>query len=1771
VDPIAEQLIARLQGDPHDSAAYEALKAHYRHSGDMASLGNLLEGWAAAHSQDASAASEAYAEAADAVLQSTADLARAKRLYRHAVQLDVRHTEAATRLQALLEDAAEYQELAEFLDAYVRALEAAGGAEAQLPALYQRLAQIWEQEFERSDVAAAYYERAAELSGAPAAGGSAPALHGGAALASAQAHADPHAFAAECEREAEAELDPERKSALLSRLADVRASLLGDLGGAIQALRQALALTPGDVATMHQLATCLLTRAASAAPEAARTDQRRVAELFYQIAQAVDPQEAIPYLESALAAMPDHDGALAQLERLAPAQGRADLLPQYWVGYVASAGEGPERNLRRLALGQAYLQAEQFEDAIYCLQPAAEYGNDRAHELLQEAYGRQGRAQARSDVPTEIENAEPSLLPTTRPRERRTSDAVVRESAQLSALRKQVHDALAGRRHDEAAEHCKQILELEPSDPEAFTLLESHYRKRRDHASLRDLLLASTRAPGLSVDVRKLRLREVATLSETKLRDGDAAISAWRGVVTFDPSDREASSSLKRLLKKAQQWDELASVLEREAIATNALEEKAALLREIALIHRDKRNDPAETAEAFRQLHALKPDDTAVRDELCELLISLEYWADAVPLIRERIAATSDEIDKLKLSVALAAILHENLNDYDAAFEACEQILKLRPNDRATFDRMEKIDEATQNYERLLKTVGRRAAIAGKAERPALFIRMGDIAEQQLHDLDKAAEYLGDALDLVPDNQEALQRLSQMFESAGRYDQLVELLRERTLLEKEPKNRAPFYRRIAQTLAERVQDDAAAADAYRSLLELTEDEAALRYLRDFAVRNEDNEELSHTLRRLAALVTDNVERRDLLFDQAVLLHERMARSNEAAVALKRIVDEIDPQFEPAIELLATVAEATDDKPALALALERRLSLLGTPEARQPLAKRLAELCEHEIKDSARAITALQQWARDDAQNVEPLRRLRELLQKSERWKELLATLDALAEWEQDFDARDEAAIAAAQLAHAKLGDAEGAFGRLLPLVEQRNEIAERALREIALGSGMQRQLAALYVKLAQETEDPAAQALYWMNAAEIFERELSDSSQALEASLRMLATDLSNRQFLTYVDRLAVATANYKRLGQVYERLLKQAEDDADRVALLKRHADLLEAEQPDEALDRILRACALMPHDEPLLGRAEQLAQRTRRSEELLVVYDRRRAKSDDDAAKLRLLLRAARLCDGALRDRERASKYLKAALALSGESAELGAEVEAVARELDADRPELGADNARRALIASHREIAEHADPAAANRLLLRAAELLSSELDDDRSAFDVLRQALSQLPKSDQVYAALIASAERLKRLDAVDAHVARLIDDAIDSNTAVVLLKRRGELLEGPLNRWQDAAAVYTKLLQLRPDDAEVAERLRASLRKSGRFQDLLLALNKQLQRTREPQKRIKLLKEMAASWEQDLKNRWEAVDAWKAVLREAGDDAEALAALQRLERSRTTPPEQLVDDGPVETDAEAIAAGERAPADAPVVADRSEGEAAEAFVEPGSASASAAAQHSDHDVGTAIAETRAAEVDEAAERDEEAAQAVAPSSVAPVAGAEAGDSVPQTAPPDAEPGATDADGTIESEAAKPPRFLAEVDDGDDGDLAALDARLSATSTPEEVDVLEDLDAEGVNVEFDDKNTIPAPRRASAAPPPLPARGGPTLRPSQPSAGGRTSSVPPPPPRAAPPVPLSASEPGGAQRSSSVPPPLPNRPGAPPPLPSAPSRSNPPPLPSQRKQD
>ncbi len=1493
MDEIARQLIVRLRDDPHDADAYAALKQHYQYVGDLDALAGLLEGWAGTEGRDAGDASQAYAEAADAALRGSGDRARAKDLFRRALQCDVTRPEPAERLQELLENASEVQQLAEFLDAYARALEESGSDPERAARAYERLGHLWAQQFGREDVAQPYLQRAAELRGWSAGGeGDAP----GSDDAAPPLDEDAATLAAQYEQEAEAETNEERKLDLLSQLASLRVERLGDLEGAILALRKALAIAPGDIQIMHQLATCLLARAEQSEEAQAAADYRRVGELFYRIAQGVETAQAIDYLESALESVPGHEGALAMLEQLAPDQGREDLLAPRWVAFLSAVPDGPEADQRRVLLGRAYIEAEQFDDAIASLGPAAERGEREAHQLLQEIYARQAqpRDEANAAPPGKTAEGEPVRLPTTRPPKARAEHEIATETLRVTTLRRAVQNAISGRRTDDAVELCRQILGVDPNDPEAFNLLENHYRKTRDYDRLRDLLLASTRVPGLSVDARRLRLKEIAKLCETRLRDAAGAVSAWQSMVALDPADHEASQSLRRLLQKSEQWDDLAGVLERAALATTNRAEQKQVLQELVRVQRDKRKDGTDTADALQQLLALDPSDAAVRDELCDLLLALERWEEAAPLLRERIDASAQDRDKQQWLAVLAAVLHDRIGDIEAAFTECERILRIKPDDADAFARMERIDEAQGNWTRVLQTLERRIERATQAEKAALFVRMGTIAEQKLYDLGKAADFLGEALNLRPDDPEMLQQLVGMFERAGRYADLVELLRERAMLEQEAKSRAALHRRMAQVLVEHLEQPEAATKAYERLLEIEEDEAALRHVRAVVAAADDPARLAELLARLATVVTNADEKRDLLLERAELLHGRLGESADAVRTLVRIIEDIDPRSLPAVERMLEICKALGDRRGYARALGLRLELETGTEARLVLARELADVAEREIDDAAAAIGALQRWGADDPRDPEPHRRLRRLLEAQSDWIGVLAALDALAALEPDFAARDDARFRAARLTFEPIGNIDAAWQRLEPLVQEGHAAAEDTLRQVAKHAKREHQLAALYMRFAQEAEDANAQGRYWREAMGVFERSLQQPSQALEASLRMLATSLANRDFLSDVDRLAATCGAWPRLAQVYDRLLKDARDDADKVALLRRHAVLLQATHPAEALDRVLRACALDLQDIGLLEHAEELARISNRSEKMLVVYDRRCAKVDDDASKVDLLLRAARMSDGALRDRDRAQGYLKAALGVAAASPELALRVENTARQLDEANPEL--DSARRALVRAHVELAEHAAAEVAGRLVLRAAELSASDLKDERGAFEILRRGSGLLPANEVIYERLLGMATRAKRLDALDAHLSRLIHDVIDSATTVILLERRGRLLEGALNRHQDAAMVYTKLLQLRPDDEIAADRLRKNLRRSARHQELLLVIEKQLKRALGPEAKLALLKEMATTWERYLRNRWEATDAWKKVLELAPDDADASAALARLAAGEMAAPE-----------------------------------------------------------------------------------------------------------------------------------------------------------------------------------------------------------------------------------------------------------------------------------
>ena len=1474
MDPTAEELIARLRRNPNDHGAFRALRAHYQRMGDSASLTNLLEGWAA-RATDSHAAAAAFIEASELALRYLADRNRAISLLERALERDPGHVDANHQLRALVEQSGDPRVLLEYLERRAAAVRRTGDARALADIEFQ-LGQLYEQTYARPDKAIAHYRRAFESDPTLV-----PAIY--AAKEIYRGAGNHRAAATLFELEIKAEPTPERRLALYRELAHMRLEHLADLAGAINALERALDEAPGDLAVMHELASALVRRAEQrGAGPTSEQERQRAADLWYQMAQSVPADHALSYCETALEASPGHEAALELLERTAAETGRADLLPLRWVGYLQVHPNGPRANERRRRLGFAYLTAGQTQDALICLEPLLDVGDHEAAEALIPLYRERGQ----HDQLTRALSAAIAGLPL---------------QHRAPRLREIIEDLKRAGDIDGAMQRARELLEIEPGDIEAMGLLESELRLREDFPALRELLIQASRIPGAGVEAKKARLREVAELSEGPLGDPEGAITAWRAIGTTDPTDVDAYNNLARLFEQHQRWDELVQVLDKQSLSITDPDARAALLFQIAGIHRDERHDYQSAIGALDALRAFRGDDDRARQELCDVLLLAEQFGRAVPLLEERIEDTEDHTERLRLLEVLCATLEEGVGDDEAAFTAAAQLLDSDPSNLAALDRMERIALRTENYPRLIETLSYRVEVVEEEERSGLLRRLGDVADQNLGDLTRAADYYQQALDVSPGDVQVLDALCSVFDRSERYKDLVVLLRERAVLEQDDFARAELYRRIARTLAERVRKPDASAEAWEKVLEAGEDPEALRALRRHAERHGDLERLEKLTERLIAVSEDAGERRDLMVARAGLL-EQLDRIPTAIDLLQQVVNQVDPTDLTAMKHLADLCEAENDQRGLADALERQLALMEDAGLRQPLAQRLADIYEAELHDDERAVVALYAWCESDAMDPVPRRRLAERLEASERHRELVQALDILTELESDPVLASGAARQSARVTFEHLGDLDGAWSRLEPHVNV-DEEADALLREIAEKAGAHERLAELFVQLAQGAETAETQRTRWADASSVYRHQLRDPQKALEAMLRAYALDLADEDMLTEVEELVALADAWPRLAQVYERLIRTVETQDAKTNLLMRHARLLDesANDTSEALDRVLRASALAPDDDVILATAEEMAPRAGRADELLIVYERRKSKADDDFGRMDAILRAARLTDISLRDRDRAFQYIAQAVSLTFRTPELADAVEDAVRALDEERNDLGQNDALRALVMVYRKIADDAEdsPVGGALLLLRSSRILAEDLNDAAQALNALKTAstYSAIP---EVLDALEEFVDRTKRYDELDRHLEALIRDAFDSKTAAELLRRRGRLLEETLQRYDEAAEVYRQLQTVAKDD-DATDRLLRCLRRAGQHQDLLIALGREVARAESDQRRVGLLREIALVWERDLANQYEARDAWNKVLREAPDDEEALEAVARLGQSTRSGSRAPIDD------------------------------------------------------------------------------------------------------------------------------------------------------------------------------------------------------------------------------------------------------------------------------
>jgi tetratricopeptide (TPR) repeat protein len=925
--------------------------------------------------------------------------------------------------------------------------------------------------------------------------------------------------------------------------------------------------------------------------------------------------------------------------------------------------------------------------------------------------------------------------------------------------------------------------------------------------------------------------------------------------------------------------------------------------------------------------------------------------ATLVRVLEAKLAHLGDTPAAAKALGELADVLVERMGRPDQALAARLRALSIDPRSQGAHDAALGLARSLGALDRYLDhaaALAQAAVDAGDAVLAcALLVRLGGVAETDLHDDRRAAGLYERAVDLGQRSPELLRSLDRLFERLGDHNKQARVLAMRVEVEatgggRDAANDAT-YRLAALRLASKDAFDQGVAmlgaaldaepdfDRARGILEKAVSiDAAHPGLIDLYERvgRQPGQEraLVDALRLRCALPGTGVE----TVREAVEVAARLGDADLARSLLGRFVETRSAGGGPnvadlawGLRELAKLHEAAGDL-RKAVALKREAAAVAEPDEARLLRLEVAVIAADKLNDlalAAEVYEAVRVIDPVDREAWEPLVSVYRRMGESQKLADLLGTVVDFVE-EAPERARLRFERVRTMTEHLGMDDG-GATRELREIVDEDPGFVDAALAlaSILERTGKTEELAELLSRqfdAARDRGDAASVASLALKLGAMV-RE-TDRTRARDVYYTGIDWEPKNRAIL---DALLVLLDSDDDAGERAEVLEKRlAAEDGPKAEEMARALRALRVEQGDEtAAERALEV-GFKAYPQSALLRAELEAAYQARSDwkKLAELYDVDAGGISDPVARASRWKQAAALFREKLRDAASAARMLeKASAATPADLALLGEYADALVTAGDASA---GAAVLGTALGAAERSGVDRASLLAKRATIHAGRGEHASALEDLEGAFAIDREtyaaALASALASAEASAAGDAEKVRLLRLRhaqvlpyAGDVDLARTILGGLLENDArdrEALRTLAG--LESALELWDAASGALRRLVGLEEGAAavEVALSLADACERAGRSGDARAALERA--RAAAPQdvgvrQRLERLYEQTGAWHEladlvlesaaaagDVADRFALlVRAGVVLLEQAGDPEPAIAALEQAKALR----------------------------------------------------------------------------------------------------------------------------------------------------------------------------------------------------------------------------------------------------------------------------------------
>ncbi|MGB1274197.1 MAG: hypothetical protein ACPG77_00490, partial [Nannocystaceae bacterium] len=588
----------------------------------------------------------------------------------------------------------------------------------------------------------------------------------------------------------------------------------------------------------------------------------------------------------------------------------------------------------------------------------------------------------------------------------------------------------------------------------------------------------SERLEGMSKGPEAARLwSQAANLSEQQLTDVDRALACHRRVVAIEP-DLDSLDALSRLHFDRSEYGDAVPWLGLRLEHTPSGPERTVIVMQLAKAHVGAEQNPQAIA-CLERANAEQPSETQIRDRLAELYREAGSW---VPLADLLLAASNHIFDPKRAEAALreaATIYREHVDEIERAAGVLRKLASLCPEDFSIRSELAnsllaagQLTEARQVLEDLVADYGRRRS----SERATVHYRLAQLMRDN-KEFEPALQELEQAAKMAVGNTAILLSLAEVARDAGQHAKAERAFRALLLAARRaPERSAVGISRARYELsclaAARGQDDQA-HDLLESAVStaLRDDTEAIKLQRVLVERN-DAELLIRVLEHRLARV-EGAARAQLQAELANAM-EMSGRADEALdlrlAALQSAGDDAD------LHTAAREHTGRIGQSQRYIDVVRGLLTDAEDELAADLTLRIADVYERDLQEYEPAEALYLQVDLGAYRNVDAwvgLARIAAARGDRERQVELLEKISALPEEKLSAEARAHAAFGLAELHLADAESREAGLSAIRRALEAdpRYDIAEPILRRAVSAAGDHEGLNALYEEVVRALGD----------------------------------------------------------------------------------------------------------------------------------------------------------------------------------------------------------------------------------------------------------------------------------------------------------------------------------------------------------------------------------------------------------------------------------------------------------------------------------------------------------------------------------------------------------------------------------------------------------------------------------------------------------------------------------------------------------------------------